>query len=242
MRRYRSPCRAASVAPRTVIETIASSNRYGFMVLERDPDKDDLWRIEAGCVRSGHDRLHPSQWQDPLRDGDAAVKATIGIGICIAALAGAALAQPSPEITRFSTTQAGAMPAGWKHVPLSQSKNVTEYSTVVDEGAVVLKASAHASASLMAFRTDFDPRAFPTLSWRWKVIQGIPGAEKHSRLREDAPARVMVSFAGDTSKLSVLDRAPRRSPSRPPASHCRMPRSCTSGAARSPSIRSRPAR
>jgi len=135
------------------------------------------------------------------------VRAAIGIGVCIAALAGAALAQPSPEITRFSTTQAGAMPAGWKHVPLSQSKKETEYSTVVDEGVVVLKASAHGSASIMAFRTDFDPRAFPTLSWRWKVIQGIPGAETHSRLREDAPVRVMVAFAGDTSKLSVLDRA-----------------------------------
>jgi hypothetical protein len=42
--------RGASVAPGTVIETIASSNRYGFMVLERDPDKDDLWRIEARDV------------------------------------------------------------------------------------------------------------------------------------------------------------------------------------------------
>jgi len=42
--------RGASVAPGAVIETIASSNRYGFMVLERDPDKDDLWRIEARDV------------------------------------------------------------------------------------------------------------------------------------------------------------------------------------------------
>ena len=40
----------ASVAPGTVIETIASTNRYGFMVLERDPDKNDLWRIEARDV------------------------------------------------------------------------------------------------------------------------------------------------------------------------------------------------
>ena len=40
----------ASAAPGTVIETIASSNRYGFMVLERDADKDDLWRVEARDV------------------------------------------------------------------------------------------------------------------------------------------------------------------------------------------------
>jgi hypothetical protein len=125
----------------------------------------------------------------------------------IAILAGGAFAQSPPEITRFSSTQAGAAPAGWQHVPLSSTKAQTEYRTVVDEGVVVLKASAHGSASLMAFRTDFDPRAFPLLSWRWKVIQGIPAAETHNRFREDAPVRLMVSFSGDTSKLSVFDRA-----------------------------------
>ncbi len=40
----------ASVAPGTVIETIASTSRYGFMVLEKDPHKSDLWRVEARDV------------------------------------------------------------------------------------------------------------------------------------------------------------------------------------------------
>jgi Calcineurin-like phosphoesterase len=40
----------ASVAAGTVIETIASTSRYGFMVLEKDPDKSDLWRVEARDV------------------------------------------------------------------------------------------------------------------------------------------------------------------------------------------------
>jgi hypothetical protein len=141
-----------------------------------------------------------------LQAGDAAVKAT-ACAFCVATLAAAAFAQSAPEITRFSSTQAGAAPAGWQHVPLSSTKNETEYTTVVDEGVVVLKATAHGSASLMLFRTEFDPRAFPLLSWRWKVIQGIPAAETHSRAREDAPVRLMVSFSGDTSKLSVFDRA-----------------------------------
>jgi hypothetical protein len=141
-----------------------------------------------------------------MRDWDAAVRAAL-YAFCVASLAGTVCAQSPPEITRFSNTQAGAAPAGWQHVPLSNTKKETEYTTVVDEGVVVLKATAHGSASLMAFRTDFDPRAFPLLSWRWKVIQGIPTAETHSRAREDAPVRLMVSFSGDTSKLSVLDRA-----------------------------------
>ena len=43
----------ASVAPGTVIETIASTSRYGFMVLERDPDpeRSDLWRVESRDIR-----------------------------------------------------------------------------------------------------------------------------------------------------------------------------------------------
>jgi hypothetical protein len=141
-----------------------------------------------------------------MRDRDAAVRAAL-YAFCVATLAQAAFAQSPPEITRFSSTQAGAAPAGWQHIPLSSTKKETEYTTVVDEGVVVLKATAHGSASLMAFRTEFDPRAFPVLSWRWKVIQGIPTAETHNRAREDAPVRLMVSFSGDTSKLSVFDRA-----------------------------------
>ena len=141
-----------------------------------------------------------------MRDGDTAVRTAL-YAFCVASLAGTAFAQSAPEITRFSNTQAGAAPAGWQHVPLSSTKKETEYTTVVDEGVVVLKATAHGSASLMAFRTEFDPRAFPLLSWRWKVIHGIPTAETNNRAREDAPVRLMVSFSGDVSKLSVLDRA-----------------------------------
>ena len=39
--------RGVSVAPGTVIETIASTSKYGFMVLERDAERSDLWRVEA---------------------------------------------------------------------------------------------------------------------------------------------------------------------------------------------------
>ena len=127
--------------------------------------------------------------------------------LCSAALTGSAFAQSAPEIPRFSTGQAGAPPAGWEHIPLSHSKKLTEYSAVVDDGVVVLKASSRSSASLMGIRVDFDPRAFPILSWRWKVNQGIPGAETQNRAHEDAPARLMISFSGDGRKLGALDRA-----------------------------------
>jgi len=134
------------------------------------------------------------------------MRAALGLG-CLAALTGVALAQSAPEIPRFSAAQAGQMPAGWEHITLSRSKKETLYSTVADEGVVVLKAVSRNTASLMAVKIDFDPRAFPTLSWRWKVVQGNVNAETANRSREDAPARLMVSFSGDTRKIGALDRA-----------------------------------
>lgn len=116
-------------------------------------------------------------------------------------------AQPAPDIPRFSSGKtASPLPAGWQHLKLSSNKNDTEYSLVVDEGTTVLKAVANNAATFLATETNFDPRRFPTLSWRWKVIRGIPTANTRERKSEDAPARLMVSFAGDKSKLSFGDR------------------------------------
>ena len=69
--------------------------------------------------------------------------------------------------------------------------------------AVVVRALAHNSASFLAARADFDPHQFPVLSWRWKVVQGIPEADSNDRRKEDAPARLMVSFDGDPAASAM---------------------------------------
>ena len=118
-----------------------------------------------------------------------------------------AAAQQAPEIPKFSTAKSGGPPpAEWKHVPLASFKNQTEYMLVVEDNAVVVRAMAHNSASFLGVTTDFDPHKFPILSWRWKVAQGIADANTADQSKEDAPVRVMVAFAGDTSKLSFKDR------------------------------------
>jgi hypothetical protein len=124
---------------------------------------------------------------------------------CLIAACDACAQAPDPP--RFSAAQAGAaVPSGWQTVLLSASKQPTEYTLVVDEGVVVLRASAKGSASILAWRTDFDPRAFPMLSWRWKA-RPIPGADTRARRSEDSPARVMVSFSGNPASLKASDRA-----------------------------------
>ncbi|HEX9278138.1 MAG TPA: DUF3047 domain-containing protein [Casimicrobiaceae bacterium] len=128
--------------------------------------------------------------------------------LCCAAFAAGALAQAVPEIPRFSGGKAGgALPAEWKQVSLASFKNNTDYALVVEDGAVVLRATAHNAASVLAARADFDPHQFPMLSWRWKVAQGIAAANTAEQSKEDAPARLMVAFAGDMSKLPFKERA-----------------------------------
>ena len=128
--------------------------------------------------------------------------------LCCAAFAAGALAQAAPDIPRFSAGKAGgALPAEWKHVPLASFKNNTDYTLVVDDGAVVVRATAHNAASFLAVHADFDPHQFPMLSWRWKVAQGIPTANTAEQSKEDAPVRLMVAFAGEMSKLSLKERA-----------------------------------
>lgn len=120
---------------------------------------------------------------------------------------GQACAQAPPEPPRFSAASPGALPPGWQQVMLSASKQPTEYSLVVDEGIVVLRANSRNAASFVGWKTDYDARTFALLSWRWKVVRPIPGADTRDRRHEDSPARVMISFAGNTSTLPATDRA-----------------------------------
>jgi len=124
---------------------------------------------------------------------------------CLIACCEACAQAPIPP--RFSAAQPGAVPSAWQTVLLSSNKQPTEYTLVADEGVVVLRASAKGSASILAWRTDFDPRAFPMLSWRWKVTKSIAGADTRARRSEDSPARVMISFSGNPASLKAGDRA-----------------------------------
>ena len=137
--------------------------------------------------------------------GAPAVKRLV-LALCLAACAAMSVAQTAPDIPRFSAAHPGESPPGWQQLPLARYKNDTEYALVADDSLVVLKAVSRNAASLFGININFDPRRFPLLSWRWKVLQGIPSADTRDRKREDAPARLMVSFAGDARTLSTKDR------------------------------------
>jgi hypothetical protein len=53
---------------------------------------------------------------------------------------------------------------------------------------------------------DIDPSKYPWLTWRWRVVQLVPGADNTRRETEDAAARIEISFDGDPKKLTIGDR------------------------------------
>ena len=101
----------------------------------------------------------------------------------------------------------GALPADWKNLPVAEGKARTEYQLVADGGTTVVRAQANGSASALMHAGDVDLSRTPVVAWRWKAEGAIPGADNRDGAREDAPARLVFFFDGDTSKLSLGDRA-----------------------------------
>jgi hypothetical protein len=77
---------------------------------------------------------------------------------------------------------------------------------VDDCGNTVVEARADGSSSGLIELVDIDPRQYPWLTWRWKVVLSIRGVDNARREADDAPARIDISFDGDSKKLTIADR------------------------------------
>ena len=137
------------------------------------------------------------------------------VTLCVAFAAvhwtAAALAQSmtaSPLVTPFSAAKTGtALPQGWAPIKINETKKLTDYDFVDDQGTVVLHAVADGAASLVGFKTAFDLNAAPVMNWRWKVGRLIGSADNAVASKEDSPVRIVLEFDGDKSKLSFGDRS-----------------------------------
>ncbi|MDW3685964.1 DUF3047 domain-containing protein [Cupriavidus sp. CV2] len=123
------------------------------------------------------------------------------------ASAASAPAAAAPGAAFSAGTPGGPLPAGWKNLPVAHGKTLTHYSLVMDDHATVLEADAPASASaLMHKGNNLNLEATPQVSWRWKVEHPIDEADNSVAAKEDAPARLVFVFDGDTDKLSLGER------------------------------------
>jgi hypothetical protein len=56
------------------------------------------------------------------------------------------------------------------------------------------------------FPLSVDPKEYPYLHWHWNVPALIHNADNTRRATEDSPARIVIAFDGDRSKLPIEER------------------------------------
>jgi hypothetical protein len=142
------------------------------------------------------------------RDGAVALLAAAAL-----ALAGCeALVRPAPpplptQVTPFSiAVPGGAFPGGWHVEAASKFRTPSEYRLVDDAGTTVVEGIAQGSASGLVEFLDVDPYERPILAWRWKMLEPARGADTTQRRGDDAPLRILLSFAGDVKSLPLTER------------------------------------
>jgi hypothetical protein len=109
---------------------------------------------------------------------------------------------------------------GWHAVPLP-GKQQTRYSKVEKGGRSAVKAEADRSASMWRLKLSLPAEAIDRVTFSWWVSALPDAASVADARREDAAARVLFAFDGDTSRLpartqALFDLAEALSGERPP--------------------------
>jgi hypothetical protein len=117
----------------------------------------------------------------------------------------------SPDVLEVGTFSAavpgGAFPAGWKPLMFPKIGRHTSYALVKDGEDVVVKAESQAASSGLTRELAVDPKEYPVIQWRWKIVTLIEKSDVTRKEGDDYPARLYVTFVYDSSKVGVLDKA-----------------------------------
>ncbi|MBX6319869.1 DUF3047 domain-containing protein [Pigmentiphaga sp.] len=147
------------------------------------------------------------------------------LSLAAAALLGACASTPgdrSAEIERAepsgaaalalsqSTSAEGELPAGWRSWIIRRDKAPTHYRLarvrIGDEERLVLHAVAKAAASGAWVPLGLRALDAPYVRWSWRTDAPIERADSSRPETEDAPARLVLAFDGDWSKLPLREQ------------------------------------
>jgi hypothetical protein len=110
-------------------------------------------------------------------------------------------------IAPFSTASPGPQaPRGWQPYILRRDRAATRYTVVRDLDRAVLHAKADAAATGLRCPVRIDPSARPRLQFSWRVSALPDQTSIDTPEQDDAPARVIVAFEGDSARLSLRER------------------------------------
>lgn len=121
----------------------------------------------------------------------------------------AILAQPQTmiEAGKFSAATVGQkLPDGWKPLTFQKIEKHTTYTLARDNGMVVIRAVAEASASGLTREIKINPKEYPVVQWRWKVMNILKKGDVHRKEGDDYPARIYITFEYDPSKVSFFEK------------------------------------
>src|SRR5437667_7671987 len=110
------------------------------------------------------------------------------------------------EVARFSAGRAGESQPGWGRFIVSPFATKSDYRRVDGGAGVVLEGLADGSASGFYRRIRIDPKRHPVMEWRWRVLQTPADLDPRVPARDDSPARVIVAFHGDATRLDIGER------------------------------------
>ena len=93
-------------------------------------------------------------------------------------------------------------PYHWGDLYFKSVPNHTVYSPVLDEDTWVIQAKSNASSSALIRRINIDSERHPIVSFRWKIQDVIESADLRNKNTDDAPARIYITFAYDSTKVT----------------------------------------
>lgn len=130
------------------------------------------------------------------------------VGLLILVLSGNALCLDIIEAGRFSAaTVDQGLPDGWKPLTFKKIEKHTTYTLVKDDDTVVVKAVSEASASGLTREIKINPREYPIVEWRWKIMNILKKGDVQRKEGDDYPARIYIAFEYEPDKLGFFKKA-----------------------------------
>jgi len=112
------------------------------------------------------------------------------------------------EVGKFSAAAPGTeFPENWKPLTFPKIKRHTAYTLIRDGDVVIVKAVSEASSSGLTRDITIDPKEYPVVQWRWKIGNLLKASDVTRKEGDDYPARLYITFAYDSSKVSLFEKA-----------------------------------
>jgi hypothetical protein len=154
--------------------------------------------IDASDLRQARERRHLLAWLGslPVLAAGCAVQPQRADG-----------SRAPADIARFSDSPAdGGLPLGWEAYRLRRDIPPSQYFSAVDAGRTVLRATSQRGSSGLRCPVDANPADRPWIEWRWRA-QAVPAGARADEIElDDSPARLVLAFDGDISRLPQRDR------------------------------------